>query len=195
MLSSTWLSYIIIKLLCLTYIIYFDPLIVIASRSCTPLHTNLPGLEVISCVTLLFSYGCLQHTASERTFAVLGKRKNSCGARWGEHGACWSVGICLWTKDWRNEIALCTGAPSWCKSQPQVWDHNKSKVSGRCCNVRLCYLAAFTLRRNNGVGGTCSSTYGDQVVTSVFYTTKNASLNCMKENDYEMHYFDSASRF
>lgn len=64
-----------------------------------------------------------------------------------------------------TEIALCTGAPSWCKSQPQVWDQNKSKVSGRCSNVRLCYLAAFTLRRNTGVGEACSSIYGDQVVT------------------------------
>jgi len=37
------------------YEVFVIPLVVIASRSCTPLHANLPGLEVISCVTLPFS--------------------------------------------------------------------------------------------------------------------------------------------
>jgi hypothetical protein len=53
--------------------------VVIASRSCTLLNANLPGLEVISCVTLPFLYGCLQHTVSERTFAVWEKGKIRAG--------------------------------------------------------------------------------------------------------------------
>jgi len=38
------------------YEVFVVPITVIASISCTPLHLNLPGLEVISCVTLPFSH-------------------------------------------------------------------------------------------------------------------------------------------
>jgi hypothetical protein len=38
------------------YEVFVVPITVIASISCTPLHLNLAGLEVISCVTLPFSH-------------------------------------------------------------------------------------------------------------------------------------------
>jgi len=36
-----------------------------------------------------------------------------------------SVFVCE-LKTGGTETALCTGAPSWCKNQTQVWDQNKS---------------------------------------------------------------------
>ena len=107
---------------------------------CYPLHSNLQlKLRPAPCepsrprshfvrvcyVTLPFSYGC-QLTESKRTFLFWEKEKFARGKM------IWARSVlkrCLWAEDWRTEIALCIGAPSWCKSQPHLWNKNKSEVT------------------------------------------------------------------
>jgi hypothetical protein len=119
------------------------------------------------CNAAFISYGCLQHTASERTFAVLEKKGK---IRAGQDGMSTGRAEAL---EFVCELKT-GGTKSLCAPVHRLGAKVSLKfgirISLRCQvvavrNVRLCYLATLTLRRNIGVGETCSSIYGDYVVT------------------------------
>jgi hypothetical protein len=56
-------------------------------------------------------------------------------------------------------------------------------MSGRCCNVRLCYLAAFLHWEETSVWEEHVATFTViRLSLSVFYANKNASRNYINEN-------------